>query len=312
MPLEQRGLHPEQVPNPHGTQEIDITSVSCYSQTIGSDVQRLPAKSMIASDMLSTCQPFEPEMILIPAGEFLMGSDPEKDRDARDDEQPQHTLHLSDYAMARTPVTNAQYAAFLRATRYPPPTHWRCLFWKSRRSPIGRQDHPVINVSWHDALAYCRWLSEVTGKAFCLPSEAEWEKAARGSDGRIYPWGDVWNPECCNIGEGRKKAGTTPVEAYPQGASPYGLLDTVGNVWEWTRSLWGRKLSRPEFRYPYDPADGRENLKARSDVRRVLRGVSFYNDRHVARCASRYRYSPRNRYRSIGFRVAISPDAELT
>src|SRR4030067_3853826 len=98
----------------------------------------------------------KPEMILIPAGEFLMGSDPAKDSDAREDEQPQHTLCLPDYAISKTPVTNAQYAAFLRASGYAPPRHWRLLVWKRRRPPVGRHDHPVVNVSGHDAWADCR------------------------------------------------------------------------------------------------------------------------------------------------------------
>jgi formylglycine-generating enzyme required for sulfatase activity len=259
--------------------------------------------------MLATRQPFEPEMILIPAGEFLMGSDPQKDPHARSDEQPQHTLFLPDYAIAKTPVTNAQYALFLRASRHKPPRHWRVWRWKHRWPPLGRKNYPVINVSWHDALAYCRWLAEVTGKPYHLPNEPEWEKAARGTDGRIHPWGNVWEPRRCNIGEELGKECTTPVDAYPEGASPYGLLDAIGNVWEWTRSLWGRSLAEPEFKYPYDPADGRENLRAADDVRRVLRGVSFFNDRASARCASRYRYSPANRYVSVGFRVAIAPNA---
>jgi formylglycine-generating enzyme required for sulfatase activity len=245
-------------------------------------------------------------MILIPAGEFLMGSDPEKDKHAEDNERPQHTLYLPDYAMAKTPVINAQYAAFVQATHHDPPAHWRFLFWKKRR-PRGKNDHPVVNVSWHDALAYCQWLSKVTGKPYRLPNEAEWEKAARGSNGRIYPWGDAWEAGRCNISEEQKKETTTPVEAYPEGASPYGLLDMTGNVWEWTRSLWGTALTEPEFKYPYDPTDGRENRVAGDAVRRVLRGASFYNDRQVARCASRYRYSPKNRFVSIGFRVIISP-----
>jgi formylglycine-generating enzyme required for sulfatase activity len=250
--------------------------------------------------------PFEPEMILIPAGEFLMGSDPEKDPYATATELPQHTLYLPDYAMARTPVTNTQYAAFLKATGYSPPAHWKILFWKKRWPPRGRREYPVVNVSWHDARAYCHWLCDATGKLYRLPNEAEWEKAARGSDGRIYPWGDEWDPERCNLVEQDGKERTTPVTAYPLGASPYGLLDMLGNVWEWTRSLWGRKLRQPEFGYPYDATDGRENLEAASDVRRVLRGVSFFNDPRVARCAARYRYSPYNRYVSIGFRVCMS------
>jgi formylglycine-generating enzyme required for sulfatase activity len=245
-------------------------------------------------------------MVLIPAGEFLMGSDPEKDPHARDEEQPQHKLYLPDYAIARTPVTNAQYAAFVQATRHAPPAQWRFLLFKRKKPPSRLNDHPVVEVTWYDARAYGRWLSEVTGTPYRLPSEAEWEKAARSTDGRIYPWGNAWEDQRCNIGGGHEKQDTTPVDAYPQGTSPYGLLDTIGNVWEWTRSLWGMSLLKPEFKYPYDPDDGRENTGANDAVRRVLRGVSFYNDPQDARCASRYRYSPRNHFDSVGFRVAIS------
>jgi formylglycine-generating enzyme required for sulfatase activity len=246
-------------------------------------------------------------MVLIPGGEFLMGSDPETDPHAKENELPQHSLYLPDYAIARTPVTNAQYAAFVQAARYAPPRHWRLFLLKRRKPPNRLNDHPVVNVTWYDARAYCRWLSEVTGTSYRLPSEAEWEKAARSADGRIYPWGDQWDAQRCNIGRGHKNEGTTPVDAYPQGVSPYGLLDTIGNTWEWTRSLWGMSLLKPEFAYPYDPDDGREDTGADDAVRRVLRGVSFYNDPREARCASRYRYSPRNLFESIGFRVVISP-----
>jgi formylglycine-generating enzyme required for sulfatase activity len=190
------------------------------------ELQQLPT-------ILELSQPFEPEMILIPAGEFLMGSDPSVDKDAWYSEQPQHTLYLPDYYLAETPVTNAQYAAFVQATDHTPPEHW-----VGGEPPEGKKDHPVVNVSWHDAMAYCRWLAGVTGKPYCLPSEAQWEKGARGSDGRIYPWGNQWDAERCNSWEGGKRDSTS-VWAYPQGASPYGLLDMAGNVFEWTRSLWG-------------------------------------------------------------------------
>ena len=169
---------------------------------------------------------WEPEMVLIPASEFLMGSDPGRDKHADDEEQPQHTLYLPDYYMARTPVTNAQYVAFVQATYRDPPEDW-----KHGRPPEGKEDHPVGYISWYDAVAYCNWLSQVTGKPYRLPSEAEWEKAARGTDGRIYPWGDEPSDEkrCnfgCNVG------GTTPVGRYsPQGDSPYGCTDMAGNVW---------------------------------------------------------------------------------
>jgi formylglycine-generating enzyme required for sulfatase activity len=245
----------------------------------------------------------EPDVVPIPAGEFLMGSDPERDAHAREEEQPQHRLYLPDYAIARTPVTNVQYAAFVRATGHKPPIHWRLLFWKRRRPPKRLEDHPVVNVSWYDARAYCAWLSEATGRPYRLPSEAEWEKAARSTDGRIYPWGDTWEAGRCNADGEREEESTAPVGAYPEGASPYGLLDAAGNVWEWTRSLWGMKLRQPEFKYPYDPADEREELGAPKTIRRVLRGGSFYNEHPMARCAARYRYSPANCFDSIGFRV---------
>jgi len=256
-------------------------------------------------DVILPQYPFEPEMVFIPAGSFLMGSDLERDRHAHEREQPQHTVYLPDYAIAKTPVTNAQYATFLRATHHSPPRHWRILFLKRRWSPLGRKEHPVVNVTWYDAVAYCRWLSGVTGISYRLPNEPEWEKGARGTDGRIYPWGDAWEAGRCNIDGGKED--TTPVGAFPDGASPFGLLDVIGNVWEWTRSLWGPNLRKPAYTYPYDPDDGRENAAAPTDVRRVLRGVSFLNESADARCAARYRYSPANHYVTVGLRVVISP-----
>ena len=141
---------------------------------------------MIKKAIMKRFLPFEPEMVLIPAGEFLMGSDPSVDKDAYGDEQPQHTLHLPDYYLAKTPVTNAQYVAFVQATDHAPPRHWK----SERKPPRGKENHPVVWVTWHDAVAYCDWLSKVTGEPYHLPSEAEWEKGARGSDERIYPWGN--------------------------------------------------------------------------------------------------------------------------
>ena len=244
--------------------------------------------------------PFELEMILIPAGEFLMGSDPQKDKDAQDDEQPQHTLYLPDYYIAKKPVTNAQYAEFARDARLVDlPDHWDEL-------PLDKLDHPVVYVTWHDAVAYCNWLADVTSKPYCLPSEAEWEKAARGTDGRIYPWGNRWYPERCKTYEGDEYY-TTPVGAYPRGASPYGLLDMAGNLWEWTCSLWGRSWESPDFTYPYDAEDGRENLEAGDDVHRVVRGGwgPWPFHRYRARCAYRFRFDPDLWLDDFGFRVCV-------
>jgi formylglycine-generating enzyme required for sulfatase activity len=244
-------------------------------------------------DVLTITAPIHLELVRVPAGEFLMGSDPEKDEDAMDREQPQHTIDLPEFAIGKYPVTNAQYAAFVQATDHMTPKHW-----EDGEIPSGKEDHPVVNVSWEDAMDFCQWLSQETGKGFVLPSEAEWEKAARGTDGRIYPWGDE-DPtaDLCNVG--KTFGDTTPVGNYsPKGDSPYGCADMAGNVWEWTRSLYGD--------YPYDPGDGREDLDAGGDVRRVVRGGAFNSTVNGVRCAYRYRSSPYPCHFSYGFRVVVS------
>ncbi len=233
---------------------------------------------------------FEPEMVHVPAGEFLLGSDPIKDKLGSDHEQPQHILYLPDYYLARTPVTNAQYAAFIQAAQHEPPRHWT-----DGKPPNGKADHPVVNVTWHDATAYCRWLAELTRKPYRLPTEAEWEKGARGTDGRIYPWGDRWDAARCNTKE-QSIEDTTPVRSYRKGASPYGLLDMAGNVWEWTSSL--------SWDYPYRSDDGREDPI--SSGSRVLRGGSWLNYYDAARCAYRRGYVPVYHNRVHGFRCCMS------
>jgi formylglycine-generating enzyme required for sulfatase activity len=242
---------------------------------------------------------FEPEMILIPAGEFLMGSDPQQDEHAHISQQPQHRLFLPDYFLAKTPVTNAQYHAFLRVTGREAPEGWD---WAYHTPPSGQEDHPVVNVTWYDTRDYCRWLSEATGRVYALPSEAEWEKGARGNDGRFYPWGNQWDATHCNSAEsGLGKI--TSVHAYPHGASPYGVLDMAGNVWEWTRSLWG------EYPYPtHQPEQAwRENLKAARTRHRIQRGGAFHSYQWDMRCASRRGDFPYNSAMGIGFRVVVLP-----
>jgi formylglycine-generating enzyme required for sulfatase activity len=160
----------------------------------------------------------------------------------------------------------------------------------------GKEAHPVVNVSWYDAMAYCEWLSAVTRKQIALPGEAQWEKAARGTDGRKYPWGDEWDRARCNSDE-FELSETTPVGILPSGASRYGCLDMAGNVWEWTRSLYKER--------PYGPTDGRRNLEAKGA--RVLRGGAFYSDRWDVRCAYRGWSQPGSGSRSSGFRVVVAP-----
>lgn len=194
-------------------------------------------------------------------------------------------------------MTNAQYLAFVWVTGHSAPDHW-----SHGKFLAAKANHPVVKVSWYDAITYCHWLAEVTGRAYTLPSEAEWEKGARGTDGRIYPWGREWDASRCNSYQSGP-GDTTPVGAYPGGASPYGLLDMSGNVWEWTRSLWGQDWEKPKFKYPYRPGDGRENLKAADRVLRVMRGGSWDGYVDGIRCAVRAWNFPIYSYGFLGFRV---------
>lgn len=235
----------------------------------------------------------------IPAGEFLLGSDRQKDAHAYPDEQPQHKLFLPDYRIARVPVTNEQYKQFMDVTGHEAPEHW-----PNGQIPNNKANHPAVNLNWHDALAFCAW-AQVR-----LPSEAEWEKAARGTDGRIYPWGDAApDGQLCNFD--MQAGSTTPVDRYPQGASCYGCLDMAGNVWEWTQSLWGDDWGAPDFMYPYVPNDGRENLSAAESVFRVLRGGAYNLSGNYMRCAARYWLTPDLKYNNVGFRVVMDSKAVL-
>jgi formylglycine-generating enzyme required for sulfatase activity len=238
--------------------------------------------------------------VRIPTGPFLMGSK-EGDKDARDDERPQHEVPIPyDYWIARYPVTVAQFRIFVQESDYDF-EHWR-------NNSIA--NHPVVDVSWHDARAYCAWLTEQLARVrdtqalpwpkeyiVRMPTEAEWEKAARSDDARRYPWGDGdWNPELANIGASNF-GHPTPVGNYSQGISPYGALDMSGNVWEWIRSVYDG--------YPYDSRDGREDLDASGS--RVVRGGSWIHNLRDARCAYRLSSNPHLRHNLIGFRVVVSP-----
>ena len=170
-------------------------------------------------------------------------------------------------------------------------------YWDDGQIPAQKQDHPVIQVSLADALSFCAWAG------VRLPTEAEWEKAARGTTGRIYPWGnDDPTPQHANFGG--TIGDTTPVDAYPDGKSPYGCLDMVGNVWEWTISLWGGAENEPEYGYPYEEARQRQDVNAASTEPRVLRGGSYTRGNKLIRAAYRYRSLPDHRRGIAGFRVA--------
>ena len=241
-----------------------------------------------------------------------MGSDKARDPQAYDDELPQHEVNLEGYCIGKYPVTNAQYAAFVAAGGYQERRYWTETGWQwkeDRTAPekyggvFDLPNHPVVRVMWYEAAAYCRWLTErlrETGglqsdEEVMLPSEAQWEKAARGSDGRIFPWGDDADPNRANYSN--TDIGTTSaVGCFPGGASPYRALDMSGNVWEWCRTRWQASYE-----------DYRDDNALEGSALRVLRGGSFVFDRFGARCTCRGRGNPYYDWYDCGFRVVVSP-----
>lgn len=305
----------------------------------------------------------------IPQGKFLMGSSEQHDPQSYDDEREEHEVELPAYFISRYPISNAQYDKFVKAEGYKNKGYWAeaitAEFWQDgffkgrydnepRESqmkfsaPFNLLNHPVVGVSWYEALAFTRWLTDYLQNKkllppkwiVTLPNEAQWEKAARGglqipsktsltslsakfkmtqpslkankNPNRIYPWGDEFKTDYANTSENGINS-TSALGCFNSGESPYGVLELSGNVWEWTRSLWGKE-SNPEFKYPYNPEDvTREDLNASSDVRRVLRGGSCVSGCGYARCAYRLRNRPNYWGGYIGFRVAVSPffDSDL-
>jgi formylglycine-generating enzyme required for sulfatase activity len=257
----------------------------------------------------------------VAAGSFLMGSDRERDAGALEPEFDQHSVDLPEVWLARWPVTVAQFRHFVERADYTD---------HDPRSLEGRDNEPVVRVSWHDAVAYCDWLQprmvakaeailanvglEDAARGFwqrllegrlriTLPSEAEWEKGARGTDGRIYPWGDGINRERANYADS-EIGELSPVGCFPVGTSPFACEEVCGNVWEWTRSLYGK------YPYPEGHARGeREDLNAKG--LRVLRGGAFYDNPRSVRCSVRYRYDPVDRGDYLGFRLVASPFSDL-
>jgi len=221
-------------------------------------------------------------------GEFSMGA--EDIEDAR----PVHRVTVSAFRIARFPMTNAQYRAFCTATGKSPPRHW-----PEGEIPAGKENHPVVSVSWRDAEAFCTWISgripKEDGGTVRLPTEAEWEFAARGPEGRTYPWGNE-EPTADHANFGAKVSDTTPVGSYPKGATPAGVHDLAGNVWEWCGDWYG----------PYGEADQRDPVGPTKGVGRVLRGGSFLIDARYLRAADRYYYPPESVIHSVGFRVVWS------
>jgi formylglycine-generating enzyme required for sulfatase activity len=258
-----------------------------------------------------------PELALIPAGEFLMGSD-----DAEEDERPVHPVDVDDVFIGVQPVTNAEYARFVRDTGHRAPAMYEPplvvsaggaerertfrqegakFAWNGGEPPDDRADHPVTLVRYDDATAYCAWLSAVSEKPFRLPTEAEWEKAARGGvESKRYPCGDRLDRDRANflVDPAMKSGhGTTPCRTYPPNA--YGLYDVAGNVWEWVSDWYDpRYYTQSPARNPKGPATGQL---------RLIRGGGWpVADVRMLSCSHRHKVPPDTYSYAIGFRVACS------
>jgi len=263
--------------------------------------QKIAADNAISQGIISLADKLtfdDMEMMFIPKGEFIMGAGDEK-----------HEVNISyEFHLARYPVTNKQFVKFVDDTNST--KRWPMSYW------VNNPDRPVIGLSWHIAQAYCAWLNQnfneelPADRIFRLPTEAEWEKAARGEDERTWPWGNVFDKSKCNssadiIGAITGSFGSirkiTPAGKYsPRGDSPYGIADMAGNVWEWTHTLYRD--------YPYRADDGRESDEAKGI--RVKRGGSLYSISSRVRTFYRLKYGPINllgNIRVVGFRVALAP-----
>ena len=267
---------------------------------------KLAATLGIISVLLCAACKAPPEgMIKIPAGTFVMGTN-QTDRAGRaedlglvvpwyENERPERSVHTDAYFIDQTEVTNAAYALFVQATGRRPPDHWK----RKKTPPEGLAQHPVTHVTWHDAADYCIWNG---GKS--LPTEIQWEKAARGNAGRVYPWGDVFDQEVTNVA----RANTAPVGSFPKGNSQYGVQDMIGNVWEWTGDWYQA--------YPGSEATDRKF----GERFRVLRGNSWASIGHYpnreefmeivannSRASFRLYLNPDGRLNDVGFRCAKTP-----
>jgi len=217
----------------------------------------------------------KPNTVYIQGGTFILGSD-----SGSEDETPQQDLIISAFNVDIYPVTNAEYKEFVDATGHNPPRTWDDGTYAD-----GTADHPVTWVNWNDAKAYCEW----AGKR--LPTEFEWERAARGTDGRTYPWGDAFDAAKCNSKESGL-GGTSAVGSYPDGASPDGVFDMAGNVWEWTADWYqGYRGTRYE-------------LSRYGEQYKVLRGGSWFDGGELQRTTTRKSFDPNQGFSTIGFRCA--------
>lgn len=237
--------------------------------------------------------------VYVPAGPFPMGSN------EYDDEKPLHTMPVEAFWLGKTPITNAHFRPFVDARGYTQQAFWTKSGWQWRTGkkitqPVYWTDEkwnapqqPVVGISWYEAMAYAAWLAQTTKQPIRLPTEAEWEKGARGTDGRKYPWGnDAPDKSRCNFDGNEGK--TMLVGKHLAGASPYGALDMAGNVWEWTATKW---VGNYENYADVVDKDG--------DATRVLRGGAWYVNSDFVRSANRFRDDPFSRNYVVGFRLVL-------
>jgi len=224
----------------------------------------------------------EPKVVLIPADWFLMGSE-----HGQENERPVHRVWVDAFYLGAYQITNAEYAHFLRSTRNQPPPLWNDANFTDPQQP-------VVAVSWHEATSYCAWLAELTGRGHRLPTEAEWERAARGgTEGKAFPWGDD-SPKSLPDYDGRWETGPEPVGSL--GPNGFGLYDICANVHEWCSDWYQTDfyLNSPD-RNPRGPEEGQ---------RKASRGGSWRHHVKVSRCAARSSIPPDFQYADYGFRVA--------
>jgi formylglycine-generating enzyme required for sulfatase activity len=246
----------------------------------------------------------EDKMVLVPAGEFIRGSN-----EMSDGEKPEQRIDLDNFMIGLYPVTNREFKRFVEDEGYHKEQFWPKEGWQWRQErnitepgywydrKWNGPNFPVVGVSWYEAAAYAKWLSKITGKLYRLPTEAEWEKAARGADGRIYPWGNKSGDDLCNSRE-LKLRRTNPVGIFHKGKSPYGCFDMAGNVWEWCADWFDEKYYHESpLKNPKGPTTG---------SRRVDRGGSWFRGARNCACAIRRRSHPGRRVDILGFRLARS------
>lgn len=262
----------------------------------------LRARIAAAAALGALGDPRPGEMVGIPAGPFLMGEGRE-----------QHEVSLPDFRIGKYPVTNAEYRRFIEAAGYRDRRWWTTAGWMEigekqteprfwQVSRFNKPNQPAIGLSWYECVAYSRWLSAESGTFVRLPSEAEWEKAARGCEGFLFPWGNDFDPSRLN-GRGPRDTQvctSTPVGIYPTGVSRFGLLDCVGNAWEWCATRWKKP-------FPYDTRQNEwEDDYLEGQNLRVLRGGSWYDTSEVTRCTHRFKFQPYGWNDRGGFRL-VSP-----